>query len=74
MSDRLASRTPRTLARAARVLQPASTLQTDVWVRAEPTLDGGLDARMQQLRRQCPGWEVGGDLRPDLVVVMFSRQ
>jgi hypothetical protein len=52
----------------------ASTLRADVRVRVEPTLDAGLDARMRQLRRQCPGWQITGDLRPDLVVVMFSQQ
>jgi hypothetical protein len=59
---------------AAVASPPGSMLRADVRVRVEPSLDAGLDARMRQLRRQCPGWQVAGDLRPDLVVVMFSQQ
>jgi hypothetical protein len=44
--------------------QTGSMLRADVRVRVEPSLDAGLDARMRQLRRQCPGWQVAGHLRP----------
>jgi hypothetical protein len=47
-------------------------LNADVHVRAERVVDGGLDDRMDQLVRQCPGWQVAGDLAPRLLVVMFS--
>jgi len=45
----------------------------DVRVRVEPSLDGGLDERIEQLREQCDGWDNGsGELADDMVVVMFS--
>lgn len=52
--------------------QTATRLGADVRVRVEGTLDGGLEVRWTQLRRQCDGWEVDGDVAPDLVVMMFS--
>jgi uncharacterized membrane protein YgcG len=52
----------------------ASRLGADVRVRAERTLDAGLDARMAQLEAQCPGWTVAGERDPDLVVVIYSAQ
>lgn len=51
----------------------AAWLDADLRVRVEPGLDGGLDERIDQLRRQCPGWDSGdGRLADDLVVLMFS--
>jgi hypothetical protein len=50
----------------------AGALGADVHVRAERVVDGGLDDRMDQLLRRCPGWQVAGDLTPRLLVVMFS--
>jgi len=51
----------------------ADWLDADLRVRVEPSLDGGLDQRIDQLRRQCPGWDGGdGQLADDLVVMMFS--
>ncbi|CAN5494480.1 hypothetical protein BH24ACT5_BH24ACT5_18760 [soil metagenome] len=52
--------------------QTAKRLGADARVRVEGTLDGGLEARWGQLLRQCDGWEVDGDVAPDLVVMMFS--
>lgn len=51
----------------------AATLGADVRIRGEPSLDGGLDERIDQLRRQCDGWDNGdGELADDMVVVLFS--
>jgi len=54
------------------IAQTADFLNADVRVRVEPTLDGGIDERIEQLRRQCAGWDRNGQLADDLVVVMFS--
>lgn len=59
-------------------LQPAidraaRTLDGDVRIRVESTVDGDLEARLDQLVRQCSGWDAGdGELADDMVVVMFS--
>lgn len=50
----------------------AAFLDADLRVRVEPTLDGGIDERIDQLRRQCAGWDENGQLADDMVVVMFS--
>jgi hypothetical protein len=61
---------------AARVEQAiertAASLGADVHVRAERTVDAGLDARMAQLEERCPTWTAGFERAPDLVVVMYS--
>ncbi|MET0327110.1 MAG: hypothetical protein ABW219_17980 [Ilumatobacteraceae bacterium] len=54
------------------IRQTAAVLGADVHVRAERTLDAGLDARMAQLEASCPTWTVSADRAPDLVVVMYS--
>ncbi len=54
------------------IAQTADFLNADVRVRVEPTLDGGIDERIDQLRRQGAGWDRNGQLADDLVVVMFS--
>jgi uncharacterized membrane protein YgcG len=56
------------------VAETASALGADVHVRAEPTLDTGLDARMAQLEALCPSWSSAGERADDLVVVMYSVQ
>lgn len=56
----------------ADITQTAAYLDADLRIRVEPTLDGGIDQRVDQLRRQCEGWDQGGQLADDLVVVMFS--
>ena len=50
----------------------ARTLGADVHVRAEGTVDAGLDARMTQLEASCPTWTTGTERAGDLVVVMYS--
>ena len=50
----------------------AASLGADVHVRAERTVDAGLDARMAQLEERCPTWTAGFERAPDLVVVMYS--
>lgn len=50
----------------------ARTLGADVHVRAEGTVDLGLDARMTQLEASCPTWTTGTERAGDLVVVMYS--
>ena len=50
----------------------ARTLGADVHVRAEGTVDSGLDARMTQLEASCPTWTTGTERAGDLVVVMYS--
>jgi hypothetical protein len=50
----------------------ARTLGADVHVRAEGTVDLGLDARMTQLESSCPSWMTGTERAGDLVVVMYS--
>ena len=56
----------------AQIERTATFLDADLRVRVEPTLDGGIDERIDQLRRQCTGWDENGQLADDLVVVMFS--
>jgi len=56
----------------APIAQTADYLNADLRIRVEPTLDGGIDERIEQLRRQCSGWDRNGQLADDLVVVMFS--
>jgi uncharacterized membrane protein YgcG len=50
----------------------ARTLGADVHVRAERTVDAGLDERMTQLESRCPTWTTGTERAGDLVVVMYS--
>jgi hypothetical protein len=50
----------------------ARTLGADVHVRAEGTVDAGLDERMTQLEARCPTWTTGTERAGDLVVVMYS--
>jgi uncharacterized membrane protein YgcG len=47
-------------------------LGADVRVRAEQSLDSGLESRLRQLRTSCDGWASGSELADDMVVVMFS--
>lgn len=55
------------------IARTAATLDAVLRVRVEGSLDGGLDQRIDQLRRQCARWDGGdGELADDLVVVMFS--
>lgn len=55
------------------IARTAATLDADLRIRVEASLDGGLDQRIDQLRRQCARWDGGdGELADDLVVVMFS--
>lgn len=58
----------------AAVTQAELSLDADVRVRAERSVDGGLDARIDQLVAQCDGWAAGdGELADDMVVVLFSE-
>lgn len=58
---------------APRAEVTASVLGADLHIRAERSLDAGLDTRMGQLVAACPGWSDGaGDLAPDLVVILYS--
>lgn len=58
----------------AAVLEAEQTLDADVRVRAERSVDGGLDARIDQLVAQCDGWSAAdGELADDMVVVLFSE-
>jgi hypothetical protein len=50
----------------------AVALGAEVHVRAEQTVDAGLDARMAQLEERCPTWTASAERAPDLVVVMYS--
>ncbi|WP_117000615.1 TPM domain-containing protein [Desertimonas flava] len=56
------------------VEQAERSLGADVRVRAERSVDGGLDARIDQLVAQCDGWAApDGELADDMVVVLFSE-
>jgi hypothetical protein len=55
------------------VERTARMLDGDLRVRVEGAVDGDLEARLNQLIRQCSGWDAGdGELADDMVVVMFS--
>jgi hypothetical protein len=61
-----ASDVERAIARTARALG------ADVHVRAEGTVEAGLDKRMTQLEALCPTWTTSTERAGDLVVVMYS--
>lgn len=59
---------------ATAITRTEQSLDADVRVRAERSVDGGLDARIDQLVAQCDGWAAAdGELADDMVVVLFSE-
>lgn len=56
----------------AEAAQLGRRLGADVHIRAERSVDSGLDERMAQLERACPSWSEGSERASDLVVVMYS--
>lgn len=50
----------------------AATHALRVRVRVEPSLDGGVNARMAQLESICPGWAPNGLRAEDIFVVMVA--
>lgn len=64
-------------AQFASVIDQLKSKDVMLRVRVETSVDGGADERQAQLKRECTGWMVGGDLAPkllSLIVLPDKRQ